>query len=200
MDPRRILECLPTLYADGRGEPALRMDVLCRIVEKQINWNYKDHLENGVDSNGPSASPPPCNDEEISFMITNFFTVRPYRPHSDDFVRGVHAKNWILCTFHLYSMFDRFGPFQTPYRVQNEWVNEVFMCCAHLSPEMDSYCCGLIDLMMRCWRLKALTKYKFTDIAKLWQFRSFNLLQHCLGEKQYLRWFRTTAKNNKFGH
>ena len=110
------------------------MDEFSRIVEKQIAWNYREHFVKGCgDDGGRSASeraggalPTACSAEEVSFVIGHFFAVSPRRPRREDFVVGVHAKNWILCSFHLYSVFSACGPLGCSYRVQNEWVKLLF--------------------------------------------------------------------------
>ena len=110
------------------------MDEFSRIVEKQIAWNYREHFaKGGGDDGGRSASeraggalPTACSAEEVSFVIGHFFAVSPRRPRREDFVVGVHAKNWILCSFHLYSVFSACGPLGCSYRVQNEWVKLLF--------------------------------------------------------------------------
>ena len=110
------------------------MNEFSRIVEKQIAWNYREHFaKGGGDDGGRSASeraggalPTACSAEEVSFVIGHFFAVSPRRPRREDFVVGVHAKNWILCSFHLYSVFSACGPLGCSYRVQNEWVKLLF--------------------------------------------------------------------------
>ena len=148
----------------------------------------------------------PCSQDDIRFMTEKFFCIHPYRPQQRDFMKGIHCKNWIYVTYYLYDIFAEYCPFKMHYSIQNEWIMEIFICSSFLSKEMDLYCCQLMDIMIKCWGIKNLTKYKFTDntnnknknkLYHLIEFKSFALLNHCLNTKSYLKSFKTTAKNNK---
>eukprot|EP01084_Bolivina_argentea_P123802 219391_1 len=215
-DPHRITESFPDLYADSRGQEELLIDKLCTIVQKQINWKLKQknvdqqQQQQQLEMENNDSKYQPCSDDDISYMIESFFQLRPYRPikSKQESFSGVSLnKNWIYATLYIYDIFEEYSPFKMNYLIQNEWINEVFICSSYFTGnDMDLYCCQLIDIMMKCWGNKTFIKYRFNDknnrhkfnkIYQFIEFKSFYLLNHCLNKKNYLKSFKTTPKNVK---